>query len=277
MESKSCQRCGKPFTRNKKYSAKQWDSARWCSRKCSTWNQGLTKHDDPRMAKIAETMREAMTGRPGWSKGMTKDTHPSLMIVSQKVSATQKGRPATETQLRSLAKGHGWWKGKTKETCPELAAKAARLSELYAGRSNPAHSKRMKEFYRANPSKHPNAILAKKTKGRGYTQIERIVARMLGSLGLAYNYNVRIGSKWPDFSIPEHSLIVEADGERWHQDKVKEAERDAHLEALGWTVLHLTETEILMQPADCKNRIRAAVGQHVRCVRSSDRGIRCAS
>lgn len=258
-EVRSCLRCGDEFQRNPKYSIKQWDGARWCSRKCSTWNRGLTKHDDPRLMAISNIVRIAATGRPGWSKGLTKHTHPSLAVVARKVSEIQKGRPCTEAQRTAMSIGWNWATGRTSENCPNIAAGAIKRADKLRGRKNPEHSVRMKTLYAANPEKHPNAILAKKTKGRGFTHIEKIAADILRDLCVEYKYNVRIGSKWPDFSIASHMLIVEADGEHWHQDAVKEAARDAHLQALGWEVLHLTGKQLVNDMEGCRASVAAAL------------------
>jgi very-short-patch-repair endonuclease len=258
-EVKSCFRCGKMFARNRKYSAVQWATARACSHQCGTWNLGVTKDDDPRMARVAECVRISAKGRPSWSKGLTKYDHPSLAIVAQKVSVKQKGKKINDAQRRGLESGRVWFKGRTKETCAIIKRRAAKLSKKMKGVPQPEHSERLRALYAIHPEKHPNAILAKKTKGRGFTHIEKLVAKDLTALGITFDYNKRIGRKWPDFSIPSHRLIIEADGEHWHQDKEKEAERDAHLTSLGWAILHLPGKLIVNDPSECRRWIRNAL------------------
>lgn len=261
FETKVCERCRSEFPRNRKYSDAQWESVRWCSRHCGAWNKGLTKHDDSRLATTAERMRGVATGRPSWSKGLTKETHPTLAIISRKVSETQKGRHCTDVQRAALSMGWAWGRGRTKETCPIVAKRGQHLSKLYKGRTNPEHSERMKAYYAENPEKHPNAIVARKTKGHGYTHIEKIVADLLSEMGVQFDYNKRIGHKWPDFSISSRMLIVEADGERWHTDAAKEAERDAYLKSFGWRVLHLTGKALVNETAACCAEIVAALAE----------------
>lgn len=259
IETKCCARCGTDFPRNRKFSNKQWAEVKHCSRHCGAWNLGLTKADDPRIAAYAEGVRVSAKGRPSWCKGLTKETHPSLAVVSRKNSENQKGKIINDAQRAGLALGHAWGKGRTKETCPVVAARGAHLSRLYTGRPNPAQSERLKKKYAARPDLHPNAIVARKTKGKGFTHIEQLVAQHLDALGVQYGYNVRIGSKWPDFSIHSHMLVVEADGEYWHNDKAKEQERDVYLNALGWHVLHLPGKLLVNEPAECRTLIENAL------------------
>jgi very-short-patch-repair endonuclease len=64
-----------------------------------------------------------------------------------------------------------------------------------------------------------------------------------------YQYPVKTepGLKFVDFCIPKLKLLVECDGEYWHPNKDKDAERDKIiLSVLGddWRMEHLSEKEI---------------------------------
>jgi len=263
-EIKWCECCDKVFPRNKKHSQKQWDEKKYCGRECqqaNIWNRGLTKETDERLAKLSEYF----TGKKGhvcWNKGLTKETDVRLAKLSITISEEQKRNPRkpNENQLAALAKSRLWCKGLTKEDHPSIARRAEILSKKYTGRKNPEHSERMKSFYQEYPEKHPNAILAKKTKGKGYTHIEKIVSELLEELGIKTVFNHRVGNKWPDFAVIEKRKIIECDGERWHKDKKKEQERDLYLARCGWDVLHLTGSEIVSKADECKERIFEFIG-----------------
>lgn len=45
-----------------------------------------------------------------------------------------------------------------------------------------------------------------------------------------------------DFANPHLKIAIECDGKQWH-DPVKDAERDARLNAIGWTVYRFTGSE----------------------------------
>jgi very-short-patch-repair endonuclease len=76
-----------------------------------------------------------------------------------------------------------------------------------------------------------------------------------------------------DAAIPEQRLVVQADGEYWHghlpgsrdDPRVRanvgnDARCDQALAGLGWTVLRLRETQLLRNPAHCREAIVQALG-----------------
>lgn len=255
VNTKPCERCGDEFKRNPKYSEKQWASARFCGRSCGTWNKGLTKHDDPRMMAIAEQVKVSAKGRPAWNKGLTKETDERMALIAEKVSEAQIGKDINDAQRRALKEGRKWAKGRTAEDTPAIARSAKKRSRILKGRENPEHAKRMREFFAENPHKHPNAILARKTKGHGYTHIEEIVSELLGEMGVDAAFNKRIGSKWVDFAVVSQRAVIECDGEYWHQDEEAERERDEYIRARGWSILHLTGSDIVNRTAWCRDQV----------------------
>ncbi|MEJ7875060.1 MAG: DUF559 domain-containing protein [Solirubrobacterales bacterium] len=65
----------------------------------------------------------------------------------------------------------------------------------------------------------------------------------------------------PDFRWPEHKLVVEADGARWHDNalaRADDAERQCLLERHGETVLRVRWDEATMRPAVTRSRLDAA-------------------
>jgi very-short-patch-repair endonuclease len=65
----------------------------------------------------------------------------------------------------------------------------------------------------------------------------------------------------PDFRWPEHHLVIEADGARWHDDALAredDAERQALLEASGERVVRVTWAQAIGKPAQTLKRIREA-------------------
>jgi very-short-patch-repair endonuclease len=265
-EIKWCECCNKVFPRNRKHSQKQWDEIKYCGRECqqaNIWNRGLTL-DDEKLEKATRQLRKysfKKNNKP-WSKGLTKETDERLAKLSITISEIQKRNPrkANENQLVGLELGRMWCKGLTKEDHPSIARRAKILSEKYTGVKRPEQSERQRQYFQDNPEKHPNAILAKKTKGNGYTHIEKIVSELLQELGIEAVFNHKVGSKWPDFAVIEKRKIIECDGERWHKDKKKEQERDLYLAQCGWDVLHLTGSEIVSKTSECKERIFEFVG-----------------
>ena len=65
----------------------------------------------------------------------------------------------------------------------------------------------------------------------------------------------------PDFRWPEHKLVVEADGARWHDDalaRADDADRQALLERHGETVVRVRWDEATLRPAVARGRIETA-------------------
>jgi len=113
------------------------------------------------------------------------------------------------------------------------------------------HSKFMKKYLAEHPEKSPNSIMAGKTK-LGLTKIEKLMAKFLHSAQVEYIPQYPIirknhYAKFVDFLLPNHKMVVECDGEYWHQDKDKEEKRDKIiLSVLGndWRIEHITDKEI---------------------------------
>ncbi|WP_175429983.1 DUF559 domain-containing protein [Azospirillum argentinense] len=176
-----------------------------------------------------------------------------------KIAKANRGKKATGRRAEGLAIGRTWAKGKTKEDTPSIARRSEICAGILRGRRNEAHSVRMRELYALHPERHPNAIIAKKTKGKGYTNIEKIVAEILTEGGVEFQFNARIGTKWVDFLISGTNLVVEADGERWHTNKEGETLRDLYIESMGFRILHLPGRKIMKDRDTCRTEILAFV------------------
>lgn len=75
-------------------------------------------------------------------------------------------------------------------------------------------------------------------------------------------YQKRLLTYRPDFLWPEHKLVVEADGDRFHQTPFRRREdrtRNHHLRAHGYEVLRFTYHQIIYQPDYVIATIRAAL------------------
>ena len=77
------------------------------------------------------------------------------------------------------------------------------------------------------------------------SSIEIAVHDALSRLGIPFQDEVQIGRYCADFCLPDHKIIIEADGDYWHsRTSEKDARRDKDLAALGWIVVRITEKEI---------------------------------
>jgi len=79
------------------------------------------------------------------------------------------------------------------------------------------------------------------------TWLELALRNLLQTAGLEFEEQKRFGRYVVDAWVPSHGLVFEADCSFWyhHQDKEREARRDAYLIARGITaVVHLTESDL---------------------------------
>lgn len=63
-----------------------------------------------------------------------------------------------------------------------------------------------------------------------------------------------------DFVFEDARLVVEVDGQKWHQDVARDRRRDNALAALGWRVLRYTWSQVVHHPDAVLAEIAAALG-----------------
>jgi len=79
------------------------------------------------------------------------------------------------------------------------------------------------------------------------TSIELAIRAALDSWGVAYIPSYRIGGYEADIFIPCANLVIECDGDYWHNlpgRKESDAERDVFMRALGYEVVRIWERDI---------------------------------
>lgn len=70
---------------------------------------------------------------------------------------------------------------------------------------------------------------------------------------------VRAGKCSIDFGCTNkyYKKGIEIDGRNWHQDVVKELERDEYVKQFGWQLLHIQAAELWRNPAKVQRRVIA--------------------
>ena len=195
----------------------------------------------------------------------------------RKISKAQIGRKLSEETKRKISKVH---KGKKLST-----EHRRKISESNKGKKfSEEHRKKISQFFegrRIGPfSKEHRRKISEALKGvphseerrqkakdvwAGYSAeekarriskmrrrrvpngIERLVQEFLSSREISYDSEIAIGKWVVDVLISNLSLVVEADGNYWHnRPGVKEydAKRDCGLGTMGYEVLRLSEQEI---------------------------------
>ena len=99
-----------------------------------------------------------------------------------------------------------------------------------------------KEYLNKNPDKVLNVILRR----NHITSIEKVVMRLLNKHNISFKFNHYVKTKdsykFPDFRVS--NVIIECDGNNFHNDKEKETLRDKELIAAGFSLLHFSEDKI---------------------------------
>jgi very-short-patch-repair endonuclease len=72
------------------------------------------------------------------------------------------------------------------------------------------------------------------------TPIEQWLWSDIRAAGAVFYPQYPVGRFFVDFANPKAKVAIECDGAAFHQDKAKDAARDAELEAAGWTVYRLS-------------------------------------
>lgn len=101
------------------------------------------------------------------------------------------------------------------------------------------------------------------------TRAEAAGYALLDALGVDYERQVAFKGKFtPDALVPSEQLVVQFDGDYWHDRKGTSTEprilrrvaldlsQDAYIRACGWRVLRLWETDLLRDPDGCAEQIR---------------------
>jgi len=124
---------------------------------------------------------------------------------------------------------------------PVTAETRAKISASHMGfKASPATRAKMAE---AAARRHAAGVYF-----RGPTKLELALRGLLTSAGFNFQEQVRFGRYVVDAWVPSRRLVFEADGSFWyhHQDKEREARRDAYLmDRDAVAVVHLTEEDLI--------------------------------
>jgi len=95
--------------------------------------------------------------------------------------------------------------------------------------------------------KNGGAVKARKANANSITSIEKKMMVILNDLGLDYEYNKIIDNHAVDFFIRQYNLIIECDGDYWHNYPIglpKDKEQTKNYKGNGYKILRFWEREI---------------------------------
>lgn len=118
-----------------------------------------------------------------------------------------------------------------------------------------SNNKRIEQY----PERHPNVIMSK----RGFmSSLERKMSELLNSLSINYVQQYPIAGKYVDFAILDLNIVIETDGEYWHQDKIADQIRQNKIEQEGWQVFRFSEKQIKKDFNSVREEVIRIVANH---------------
>lgn len=91
--------------------------------------------------------------------------------------------------------------------------------------------------------------------------IERMMAEALAARGIKADAQYEIGPFVVDFALTEFNIVLECDGDYWHnlpKQIKKDRAKDAYLLKCGWKVLRIKECDIRASVDQCVDRVLQA-------------------
>ncbi len=138
-----------------------------------------------------------------------------------------------------------WWITATEEE------KKERIRKQQEGSNKPEirerRKKTLQKTYRDHPEKHINSRLRRNRETSLEKEIEEIIKKY--TKDYKWNKAVKINEEilFPDFWIFNHipEIVIECDGQHWHQNREKDNIKDKKYLEKGYSVLRLSEQEIM--------------------------------
>jgi very-short-patch-repair endonuclease len=83
-------------------------------------------------------------------------------------------------------------------------------------------------------------------------------------MGLSFRRQMPINGYIVDFACPAHKLVIEIDGSTHSHDRqiIKDRERDGALTAIGWTVVRITNHDIILRLDEVCTHILRVIEQN---------------
>jgi very-short-patch-repair endonuclease len=99
-------------------------------------------------------------------------------------------------------------------------------------------------------------------QGGRKSSLELIVKNELEMLNIDFIEQQRLGRYLVDFYLPESKIVIEADGDYWHnrpERKQKDIKKDQDLKSRGYKVLRFKEQDIKNNIKKCMNLLKQAM------------------
>jgi len=281
ISNKVCQLCGKIYTPRSK-------NQKYCSSDCyhkSTighipWNKGLTKETSKLLEEIGrkismktrgklrkirpikyclncKTQIDGMPCQIKSKKFCSKECAHQYMKGQNSPMFGKKHREESKKKMSVKKKGKSWEELYGIEKARKLKAL---FSERMKGPNNPmykkSHSLCVRKFLSLNTIKqYQEGRVAKSIN----TSIEKIMMEALQKMNVQFVHQYNFNNKFVcDFAIPSKKIIIECDGDYWHNlDRVKKRDKakNVYIKKCGWQILRFWEHDIKNNINKCIEKI----------------------
>lgn len=191
-----------------------------------------------------------------WSKGLTKETNASLKRISQKLKG--RNNPSYRANVKLGRKCLVCKKVLTRKQilenrkfCSWDCVKKHRKQNGTWNKGLKGYNAGHKNYVKDLKKRREYALLGRQALDRSKepTNIEKIVYDYLEKKGIVFEKQKLINKRFlVDAYIPSLNLIIEADGEYWHNlDKIKRKDKaeNAYLKKCGFDLIRLKESAIM--------------------------------
>jgi len=207
------------------------------------WNKGLTVETDERVAKYVNKQRGQK--RPS----ITGNKNPAKRKDVRKKLIKNNAMKNKENRIKiSIANKENWKNPIIRKRRIDAMKGIPKTDKAKLNMSN-ARKKLLIE----NPDVLKNSLIYFKGKK---TNIEKIIENILIKNNIKYKYDFKILRYCVDFVINNSNLIIECDGEYWHNKRKKQDKiRQSNIEKEGWKFIRFTGTQIIKNLIECEKII----------------------
>lgn len=191
----------------------------YATKNITSWNKGLTKETDKRMADSAANMRKHYATHGHHSTGKTKENDERVRLKARKISMTKKGKPHTPRQKEAHRGKHSICQDEAKRRFAELGftlvgeyAAALKPVEVTCTKCDKTTTKKLHVLEHGGKC---NFCFSPKIS-RWQSEIADYVRTLISDVEVN-NRNV-IAPYELDIYVPSRSFAIECNGIYWHSD-----------------------------------------------------------
>jgi len=255
---KNCEFCGKEF-----FTPQYYANRKTCSKECRYKLLSISKKGTSNNGSFKKNQIP-------WNKGLTKEIDERLQVISEKSKQQMEREYSDGTRDRyEITKN-------ANKKCRELVKEGKMVFQLInpetRSKISKENCKRLKSEGRLGFQNYDIQLKARKTcagNSRGGSYIENKMLEILTDLNIKYIEQFKINHPklnnfyFVDFLIPNNRIIIECDGEYFHQDINKDRYRQSIIEYYGYNFLRFSGKEIINDEFMVRKKIIDELGINI--------------